>query len=201
MTSKSLWWVMGVVMLALSMIAVAQNPRPVKVSGTINDYTAGAQAWEIRGTWSLKVDGDSGTADFTAALNMEHSDLAMINGATGRTQHTHHISLTNAQVISDPSYVDSTCPSVYYAPPTTTGIVVVGMASLTGNGAYAPFAPTGQLSQLTVCVTGSTQVEFSNVTLVFPATNPDGSKNLAAGHFGSQPINGVVAHAKPHDAD
>jgi hypothetical protein len=36
----------------------------------------------------------------------------------------------------------------------------------------------------TVCVTGGTQVESSNITLVFGAP--------ASGHFGSQPINGAV---------
>ena len=193
MKSKAFWWAIGVMALVVgSMGAAAQNPRPIKLSGTIGDYTSATQAWEIRGSWSLKMYGDSGTADFTAALNMEHSDLGMINGATSRTQHTHHISLTRAQLISDPDYAAANCPSTHYAPPTTTGVAVVGMASVTGNGAHAPFAPNGELSQVTVCVTGSTQVEFSNITLVFPANNPDGSKNGAAGHFGTAPINGVV---------
>jgi hypothetical protein len=62
------------------------------------------------------------------------------------------------------------------------------MASITGNGGYPPFAPEGQLSSLTVCVTGGTQVEFSNITLVFGAP--------ASGHFGSQPINGAVRARK-----
>lgn len=192
MKSKALWLVIAVV-LAVPSGAVAQNPHPKKFSGTINDYTTGTQTWEMRGTWSLKLYGDSGTADLSVALNMEHSDLGLINGATGRTQHTHHIRLTHAQVITDASYVASNCPSVHYAPPTTTGFAVVGMASVTGNGAFAPFAPNGELSQLNVCITGASQVAYSNITLMFPATNPDGSKDAASGHFGTSPINGVVS--------
>ena len=200
MNSKTMCRVMAVAVLALGSCAVAQNPRPVKLSGTISDYTSGAQDWEMRGTWSVTVYGDSGTADFEAALNMEHSDLALINGATGRTQHTHHITMTNAQVISDSSYVSSNCPSAHYSPPTSTGIALVGMASVTANGHNAPFSPNGELAQLTVCVTGSDQVEFSNVTLVFPSNKDDGTNNPAATHFGSQPINGVVRSAKrDHD--
>ncbi|MGH9522428.1 MAG: hypothetical protein ACRD3E_07845 [Terriglobales bacterium] len=196
MKSKVCWWVMAAAIVALSAGAVAQNPQPDKFSGTISDYTTGAQVWEMRGTWSVKVNGNSGNADFAAELNMEHSDLGLINGATGRVPHTHHITMTDAQVISDASYVASNCPSAHYAPPTTTGFAVVGMASVTGNGAFAPFAKTGQLSQLTVCVTGASQVGFSNVTLVFPATYPDGTTpNPASTHFGTQPINGVVVRA------
>jgi hypothetical protein len=188
---------MAVMALALSGGAVAQSPRAIKLSGTINDYTASGQIWEMRGTWSVKVYGDSGTADFTAELNMEHSDLGVVNGAA-RVPHTHHIRLASAQVISDSSYVQAHCPSAQYVPPTTTGFVVSGMASTTGNGGLAPFAPQGQQSLLTVCITGSDEVTYSNITLQFPATLGDSNmtKNPAAGHFGTQPINGVVRSAK-----
>jgi hypothetical protein len=198
MKKNSVWLFVqiAVVALALSNGAVAQNHPPSKLGGIISDYTSGAQGWEMRGTWSVKVFGDSGTADFSAALTMEHNDLAIINGAAGRVSHTHHISMTNAQVISDPEYVAANCPSVHYTPATTTGIAVVGLASVTGNGAFAPFAPHGELSELKVCITGASQVTFSNVTLVFPATKSDGTSNPAVGHFGSQAINGVVRNAK-----
>jgi hypothetical protein len=89
-----------------------------------------------------------------------------------------------AQVTCDPSLVSSGCPSASYTPATTTGFMVTGSASITGNGGHPPFAPQGQLSPLTVCVTGETQARFSNVTLVFGTP--------ASGHFGSQAINGAV---------
>jgi hypothetical protein len=196
MKSKVFLWLaqMAVVALAFNSGLVAQDSRPVELRGTISDYTApGAQTWEMRGVWSLKLHGYSGTADFTAALNMEHSDLALINGTTARSQHTHHITLKGGTVISDQTYVATNCPSAHYGPPTTTGFAVVGAASITGNGGFAPFAPHGELSQLTVCVTGSDQVEFSNLTLVLASP--------ASGHFGTQPINGVVHAVKSHDDD
>ena len=204
MKNKPFLWLaqMAVLAMALSSGVVAQNRPPLKLTGTISDYTtitpgAQSQLWEMRGTWTLKTDHDFDSADFTAELNMEHSDFAMSNGQTSRTQHTHHISLKNAQV-QDQNFVLANCPSVHYTPATTTGFAITGLASTTGNGALAPFAPQGQQSQLTVCITGSDQVTFSNITLVFPATLTDGTtKNPASGHFGTQPINGVVKSTEP----
>lgn len=196
----------GAMAAALSLAAVAQNPHELTLSGTISDYTPPAVGaiWEMHGIWSLKVHPDSGTADFQAALNMEHSDAGSANGTLTRNPHTHHITLKDAQFISDPSYVAANCPTTNspYNPKTTTGFAVVGLASTTGNGANAPFAAQGQQSQLTVCVTGSDQVEFSNITLVFPATKDVAGTdvpNPAAGHFGTQPINGVVRSARQRD--
>jgi hypothetical protein len=104
-----------------------------------------------------------------------------------RNPHTHHITMTNAEVSWDPSEVATSCPTAGYKPPTANGFIVTGSASVTGNGGYPPFAPQGQTSPLTVCVTGGTQVRFSNLTLVFGSP--------ASGHFGSQPINGAVANS------
>lgn len=191
---------MVVLSLTATVCANSQDSRPSKIAGTINDYTTlspGAQIWEMRGHWSVKLNRD-GTADFIAELNMEHSDAAMLNGATSRTPHTHHITLIGAQ-LSDAG----TCPtaSAPYSPTTTTGFSLTGLATITGNGTTAPFAkpPGPPQSLLTVCVTGSDLVEFSNITLQFPALLSDNqTKNPAAGHFGSQPINGVVVREKEH---
>jgi hypothetical protein len=183
-----------VMALALTSVLVAEGPRSTTLKGTINDYNPFAMGgYEIRGTWSLEVSPNIDAVDFRAALNMEHSDLWMISNKTTdttlRDQHTHHFTMTNARVISDPHYVAANCPTAHFAvAATTTGFVVVGMASTTGNGGNAPFAPDGEKSQLTVCVTGSDDVEFSNVTLMFAP----GSK--ASNHFGTVPINGVVRH-------
>jgi hypothetical protein len=185
---------MTILALAFSSGVMAQVPTPAKLSGTINDYNPFSKGqYEMRGTWSLKVNGASSQADFSAALNMEHSDLWMISNDTTdttlRDPHTHHIIMKGAQVIFEQSYVASQCPTAHYFVPTTTGFAVVGMASVTGDGGFAPFAPHGELSPLTVCVTGGSQVGFSNITLVFgsPASN----------HLGTQPLNGVVQSAKP----
>lgn len=196
MRNKGLLWLVAIatVVLALNSGLLAQAPPPSELSGTINDYNPFSKGqYEMRGAWSLKVKGDSNNADFSAGLNMEHSDLWMVaNGITDTTlrdSHTHHITMRDAQVVFDPSYVESNCPTAHYGVPTTTGFAVVGMASVTGDGGFAPFAPHGELSPLTVCVTGANQVEFSNVTLVFGLP--------ASKHLGTQPINGVVQSVKP----
>ncbi len=185
---------MAMLVLALGTGVIAQAQTPAKLSGTINDYNPFNKGqYEMRGTWSMNVNGASGTADFSAALNMEHSDLWMVSTGTTdttlRDPHTHHIIMKGAQAIFDQTYVASNCPTADYFVPTTDGFAVVGMASVTGDGGFPPFAPHGELSPLTVCVTGGSQVIFSNITLVFgpPASN----------HLGTQAINGAVQSVQP----
>jgi hypothetical protein len=167
--------------------AQAQDLRPVRFSGVINDYspsTVSGGPYEIRGDWSLDVQR-GGTANFSADLNMETSDYG-IAGATQvdpanpatRSPHTHHISMTNATV----SYNTSTCPA--NSPPTTvSGLMVTGTAPTTANGGPSPFDPNNT-STIQFCIMGGPGVSYSNVTLVY--------SGLATTHFGSQPIHGVV---------
>jgi len=202
MHSKTFFWLVRawIVVLALGTIALGQYRSPVHIEGVINDFTPAHDAtgklsgpWELHGVWRMDLGWSGHTATFSAALTMEDSDYWILNNPNPpadpdspatRTPHTHHITMWNAQVISDPSLVSSGCPTASYKPPTTTGFMISGSASISGNGGFPPFAPQGQLSPLTVCVTGGTQVGFSNITLVFGAP--------ASGHFGSQAINGVV---------
>jgi hypothetical protein len=160
----------------------------VHFKGTVGDYSPSTVAggpYEIRGVWSMDV-ARTGTADFSADLTMETSDYGISNATAvdpanpvTRTPHTHHISITNATV----SYDASVCPA--NNPPTTGSAVVInGTATTTGNGGPAPFEAKGA-STLQVCITGGSQVEFSNVTMVY--TGP------ATSHFGSQAIHGVVS--------
>ena len=165
----------------------AQELRNVHFSGLVNDYspsTVSGGPYEIRGQWSVDVNR-SGSADFSADLNMETSDYG-ITGATQvdptnpgtRSPHTHHISMTNATV----SYDMSVCPA--NSPATTSaGVVINGTATTTANGGPAPFESKGA-STLQLCITGGSLVEFSNITLIY--TGP------ATTHFGAQPIHGVV---------
>jgi hypothetical protein len=167
----------------------AQELRRVHFDGLVNDYspsTVSGGPYEMRGHWSLDIDR-SGAAGFTADLNMETSDYG-ITGATQvdptnpatRSPHTHHITITNGTV----SYDTSVCPA--NNPPTTSqGVVVAGTATITANGGPAPFEANGApASTLQVCITGGSEVRFSTLTLVY--TGP------ATGHFGAQPIHGVV---------
>jgi len=80
------------------------------------------------------------------------------------------------------SYDTSVCPA--NTPATTvSGLVINGTATTAANGGPAPFDAKGS-STLQVCIMGGAEVSYSNMTLVYvgPAT----------GHFGTQPIHGVV---------
>jgi hypothetical protein len=166
----------------------AQDLRIVHFTGMVNDYSPSSVSggpYEIRGAWSVDI-SRTGTANFSADLNMETSDYGITsatavdptNPAT-RNPHTHHISMTNVAV----TYDTSGCPA---SSPATTGpgIVINGPATTTGNGGPATFEAKGP-STLQVCITGGTEVNFSNVSLVY--TGP------ATTHFGSQAIHGVVS--------
>jgi len=180
--------VIMVLVLAIGTASLAQTPKPTKFHGVINDYTPATTTppsqWEIRGPWSLTLQHEHGTADFSAALTMELSDISFlpnpltVNTPTARTQHTHHITMTNATVSQNMSVCPANNPAT-----TSAGLVITGPVSVTGNGNPAPFETKGQ-SWLQVCITGGAQVQYSNVTLMF--TGP------ATGHFSSQAIHGVV---------
>lgn len=199
MKRKAFWWgaQIGVLVLAISVSALAINgTSPVHFSGLINDYspsTVKGGPYEIRGEWSLDLHGESGTADFSAAVNMETSDFGITEGIVDPTQpatrgaHTHHIKLTNATVTLNLNG----CPT--FSPPTKMGFQVNGTVSLiTGNGSTAPFETNPPSSTLQVCISGGDgdySIPYSNVTLVL--------QGPATVHFGTQQaIHGFVRTAK-----
>jgi hypothetical protein len=174
MKSKGLRWMAHIgVVLAISIGAVAQTPNPVHFRGTINDFTPAnvGGPWQVSGTWSLKLNGDSGTADFSAALTMVRSDLGVtdLNSTAQRKAHTHHVILVGGTVT-----------------PIAGGFQVTGPVTITGNGTYPP--PFGPSSTATINITGGNTVTFSNIQLILSGD--------AATHFGSQAINGVVHNVK-----
>jgi hypothetical protein len=207
MKSRSLWWTIWIIAL-LPVVAGAggrdDDHYLTRFSGLINDYTAQTEAgsppkvvgpWEMHGAWSLTLNERSGRADFTAAMTMEEGDYfvsandkdATLDPFTIRGPHTHHITLKGATV----SYDTSTCPPD--SPATTGRFMVSGPADVTANGNVAPFQAMG-LSTLYVCVTGGTDVQYSNVTLQFESGSP------ATTHFGSQAIHGVVRKVQYDDS-
>jgi hypothetical protein len=181
----------SLLLLAVSTSALvsAQERRPVHFSGLINDYTPSnvkGGPYEMHGQWAMDIDAYRSSADFTADMTM--SDYGMTStGAPDATQggqnaHTHHIKLTNVHIKWDMTG----CPA--YSPATTHGFQMSGTVSLiTGNGGPAPFEPVPVVSTLQVCVSGGTDVDYSNLSMVFggPATT----------HFGPQAIHGVVRKA------
>jgi hypothetical protein len=176
------------IVLTIGMLP-AQEQRVAHFKGLINDYSPANVAggpYEMRGAWALDVQ-KGGVANFTADINMATSDYGITgatavdpNNPTTRGQHTHHIVITNATI----SYDTSVCP--VFSPATTgAGIVISnGPSTTTGNGGPATFESKGP-STLQICITGGTQVEFSNFTMVY--TGP------ATAHFGTQAIHGVVS--------
>ncbi|MGB2629024.1 MAG: hypothetical protein WAK20_19725 [Candidatus Acidiferrum sp.] len=190
--------IIGALALALPFGIVAQGPVPERLSGIVNDYTPAtgvSEPWEMHGTWSLKLKEESGKGDFTAVMTMEHPDSWIeanpgsptnpnVDNPATRSPHTHHITMTEATVTYDPRV----CP--VDSPPTTVRFVVTGPASVTGNGTPAPFEVAKGLSTLQVCITGGTDVRYSNVSMAFAAMSP------ASGHFGSQAIHGVVRNSR-----
>lgn len=208
MKSKTIWWAMGAVVvlgLALGSGLFSQTSTPTKFSGFINDYTPATGVggpWEMHGKWSLRLHPDDGTADFSVAMTMEHPDswIALnpgvppatpnVDNPAARSPHTHHITMTHASVSSD----TSVCP--IDSPATTGRFVVTGPTTITGNGSPAPFEAKGP-STLQVCITGGTEVTYSNVTLMF--INTPAITSPAVGHFGTQAIHGVVRVARASD--
>ena len=137
----------------------------------------------MHGQFVTDVDIYSNRADFTADMTM--SDYGTTAAGTpdatqgGQNAHTHHIKLTNAHI----KWNMTGCPT--YSPATTRGFQVSGTVSIiTGNGGPAPFEPVPVVSTLQVCVAGGSDVDYSNLSMVFggPATS----------HFGPQAIHGVV---------
>lgn len=87
MNSRFFWRavrIMAGLVLAVSTGALAQDLPAVHFSALINDYTAQTDSvagslggpWEIGGEWSLDLIGNSGAADFSAAVNMTQDDYS-----------------------------------------------------------------------------------------------------------------------------
>lgn len=187
MRGKNLQRAVGMLTAVLLMAAVpmlAQDrPPAVHLSGLINDYTpvSGVSGpWEIRGEWSLDLKGDSGTATFSANINMTHSDYWVVlnpgaaddnSATTGRHPHTHVIKVSKATITTLPG----------------GGFEVSGPVYVTADGSAAPFM--SKCSEATPCklsidVVGGAVLPLSNVTLTF--SGPPTS------HFGTQAIHGFI---------
>ncbi|MEO6800269.1 MAG: hypothetical protein ABI178_10055 [Rhodanobacter sp.] len=175
-------------------------PLPTHFSGLLNDYTPTSDSntgkaisgspYEMHGRWTLDLNARRGKATFSAEMTMETSEVA--NASTvfdpaSLGAHTHHIVVTDGIIHGLPTDWQMLCPTL--KPAALGGFAVTGSAYVTGNGSNPPF---GNPSNVTICILGGTgtgvpgtaYVEYSNFTLTF------GEK--AAGHFGTQPIHGVV---------
>lgn len=118
---------------------------------------------DASGPWQIV--GDWTLAVNTASGKVEfQAALNMVRSENpSRQSHTHHVAMTDGQVT-----------------PIAGGYRISGTAAITSNGALAGF--TG--SPLEIEITGGTALNFSNVKVTFGGA--------AVGHFGDQPIDGVV---------
>ena len=136
----------------------AEEAKPVHLTGLINDYvpllpTVKGSPYEMHGQWSMDVDPERGTANFSADMTMSGFGKTS-TGAVDPTQplqgpHTHHIKLSNAKII----WSMDGCPP--YATPTEMGFQFSKTVSLlTGNGSNGGFETTPPSSVLQVCFHG-----------------------------------------------
>ena len=187
MNRKAFEWAVRIIaVLALTIgTGVLAQDIPSHFKGVINDFTPASMPstvmgpWEVRGPWSLELEGNGSKGNFSAALTMERSDAGVAQTGTGdlndptlRKAHTHHITLTNGTVSLIPG-----------------GFQVSGAAVITGNGKFPP--PFGGNSSLVIQITGGTgphSVTYSNIAVTF--------EGEAATHFGSNPIHGIVRKAE-----
>ena len=138
--------------------ARAQSAAVARVEGQFHDYTADLDAsgpWQLVGDWSATL-RTTGQVDVSASLSMVRADNPT------RSAHTHHLGLVGGTV---------TIPNGYR---------IAGAATITSNGATAPFSG----SPVIVDLTGNTAVPLAKITLTFQGS--------AVAHFSDQPIDGVV---------
>lgn len=201
--TRLLWTipVLAILLLALGAARAQSHDTklPTHLAGLINDYgpaTITNGPYEMRGPWTADIHRWAATADFTVILNMETSDYGMAESTKldptkplpDRGAHTHHIFMHGA-LTTDTSH----CPT--YNPPTTGPVIVFSGQPeiLTGNGSPATFQLKG-LSTLWVCIAGGSDVPYSNIAMIFTAGG-------ATGHFGTQPIHGVVIPTPAQDKE
>jgi len=114
------------------------------------------------GAWQL-VGAWTGTLKATGAVDVAAS-LSMVRADNATRQaHTHHVALTDGVVSG-----------------VAGGYRITGTATITSNGTTAGFSG----SPVVVDITGGPAVALAKITLTF--------QGAAAGHFGDQPIDGVV---------
>jgi hypothetical protein len=92
------------------------------------------------------------------------ASLGMLrNGTGGGPPHTHHVTLNDATATA-----------------TANGYLISGIATITGSGNLAGFSGT----TVNVALTGGAEVMPSNISITFTGG--------AIGHFGPDPVDGVV---------
>ncbi|MGH8212596.1 MAG: hypothetical protein ACREPP_05125 [Rhodanobacteraceae bacterium] len=181
-----------------SAVAGAPNKLPAHFSGLLSDYSPlivngaplNGAPYEMHGNWTLDLNAARTQATFSAQIAMETSEVANPdpNYDPGHlSPHTHHISVPDGVVHNGPTDWQTLCPAVSSV---TGGFAVTGSAYVTVNGANAPF---GNPSPVTICILGASDTMQPNTANVVFANFTLTIGSPASGHFGPQPVHGVVS--------
>jgi hypothetical protein len=146
------------------------------ISGLVAD-PAQAQGTQVKGTihhYTAVLDPNGPwqiVGDWSLTLNTANftvdllASFSMVRSDNEtRSPHTHHISMPGGQIT-----------------PIANGFRISGVAVILNNGSSAPFSG----SPVSVDITGGSGMSFSNVSVTFGGA--------AAGHFGAEPVLGVVS--------
>jgi hypothetical protein len=173
MNAKFVWGGVCLMLIAAAVGAAGfyDVPNPGRLDGVINDFSPRSTApngpYLVNGPWSIQF-RPTGTADLTASLTMVRSDLWFVETAgdaesqAARNFHSHHLRMTNVPV----TFANNT-------------VTLSGPVTITGNGSQVFPGST-----LGVVITGGSTFGLSNIKLTFGGP--------AAGHFTTQPYDGVV---------
>ena len=182
----------SLLLLVSGTCALAQDSRPVHLTGLINDYSPldlsiKGSPYEMHGQWSMDVDAEKGTADFSADMTMSgYGTTAGVLDATkgGAGAHTHHIALTNVKI----TWNMTGCPTYSTSPP-KIGFQLNGPVSLmTGNGNFRPLRDESAYIH-----TAGLRHRGRCYQVLAPDCEHDvGVRGPATTHFGQQAIHGVV---------
>lgn len=115
------------------------------------------------GPWHIVGDWSLSVKGSTGRVDFIASLTMVRSTNTARASHTHHVGIINGEAIA-----------------IANGYRITGNAIITGNGATAAFSG----SRVDVEVTGGALLPLANAKLTFGGG--------AVGHFGDQPLDGVV---------
>jgi hypothetical protein len=120
-------------------------------------------ALDASGPWQLVGEWSATLKGASGRVDLIASLSMVRSEAAARSAHTHHVGLQNV-----------------IATPIAGGYRISGPATITSNGAAAAFSG----STVVIDITGSAVVPLAKIAITFQGD--------AAGHFGDQPIEGVV---------
>lgn len=165
MNSKIRWLVGSAVVVML------MSSRPGVAQTTAEPLVEGifhdyTAALDASGPWQIVGPWSAGVNPTSGSVEFQ-ATLSMVRSDNfPRQAHAHHIRMTDG-----------------VATPIVNGFRITGTAVIINNGTLAPFSG----SPIEFEITGGTALNFTNFTVTFGGG--------AAGHFGTEPIDGIVTRS------